>query len=58
MIDNLLLKAIARGKLPDDPIERLRVSKRLLYFRIDEQGQVWILGKADLWLKIPPMKHR
>jgi hypothetical protein len=58
MVDNLLLKAIARGELPDDPIERLRVSKRLPYFRIDEQGQVWILGKADLWLKIPPMKHR
>jgi hypothetical protein len=57
MVDGLLLKALALGELPDDPIKQLRVTKCLPYFRIDEQGQVWILGRAGLWLKVPPMKH-
>ena len=28
------------------------------HFRVDEQGQVWILGRAELWLRVPMMKHR
>ena len=36
MVDGSLLRAVATGKLPDDPTEKLRVTKRLPYFRIDE----------------------
>ena len=58
MVDGSLLKAVATGKLPDDPTEKLRVTKRLSYFRIDEQGTVWIQGRTGLWLRVLPMKHR
>ncbi len=36
MVDSLLLRALAMGYLPEDPIERLRVVRRMSHFRIDE----------------------
>ena len=58
MVDGLLMRSVALGQLPEDPTERLRVTKRLPYFRVDEQGTVWIQGQAGLWLIVLPMKHR
>jgi hypothetical protein len=52
MVDNHLLKALAVNHLPECPVEKLRVTKRLPYFRVDEKGQVWILGRQQLWLKV------
>jgi hypothetical protein len=38
MVDSLLLRALALRELPDDPIERLRVVRRMPAFRVDELG--------------------
>jgi hypothetical protein len=38
MVDGHLLRALALKQLHDCPIEKLRVTKRLPYFRIDEMG--------------------
>ena len=49
---------LARGTVPEDPVEELRVKRRAADFSLDLGGQLWVKGVAGAWVRVPPMKER